>query len=159
MQRLPTFVSRARRAVRAVRDCTWPERRELIGAVCTAGAVAGLLYACSFRRTLHVLSGWARLRLSSSSPSDEEEERILWATEVACRRLLPERPCLTQALTARVLLARRGARVPELEIGVKRQSDGTLEAHAWLERDQEVLIGGRDAPATYRPLRDGVDES
>jgi len=154
-----SFLGRVRRAVRAFRACTWPERRELVGAVCTAGAVAGLLYTCSFRRTLRVLNGWAQVHLSSSPPSEDVEDRILWATEVACQRLLPERPCLTQALTARVLLVRRGARVPELQIGVKHQSDGTLEAHAWLERDQEVLIGGEDAPATYRPLRERHDAS
>src|SRR6266540_2459767 len=49
--------------------------------------------------------------------------------------------CLTQALVAHVMLSRRG-HPSNLRIGVKRDVHGTFTAHAWLERDGHVLIGG-----------------
>jgi hypothetical protein len=46
-----------------------------------------------------------------------------------------------QALAAEALLAHR-ARRPRLHIGVSRGERGSLEAHAWVEDDGRVLIGG-----------------
>jgi hypothetical protein len=66
------------------------------------------------------------------------------------RRLFPERPCLVQALAARWLLARRGI-ASDLHIGVLKNDDA-LEAHAWLERDGRVLVGGAASPAVFHPL-------
>jgi hypothetical protein len=79
------------------------------------------------------------------------QQRILWAVEAINRRLFPERPCLTQALAARYLLARRGVD-STLRIGVARDSGAPLRAHAWLERNGTVLIGGAKSPDQYRPL-------
>ena len=31
---------------------------------------------------------------------------------------------------------------PRLQLGVRRQPDGTVIAHAWVEKDGQVLIGG-----------------
>jgi hypothetical protein len=66
------------------------------------------------------------------------------------RRLFPDRPCLTQALAARYLLSRGG--VPSvLQIGVARHGSD-LQAHAWLEREGGVIIGGEQSPARYQRL-------
>jgi hypothetical protein len=55
-------------------------------------------------------------------------------------RYVPRATCLTQALVAERMLARRG-RVTTLRIGVVRDTTGALEAHAWLEHDGRVVIG------------------
>jgi hypothetical protein len=72
-----------------------------------------------------------------------EETRVrtaLRAAEIAAR-VVPGTRCLVKALTAQALLARAGV-ATEVFAGVRRRNDRMLEAHAWLERDGEVLIGG-----------------
>jgi hypothetical protein len=48
--------------------------------------------------------------------------------------------CLARALVCQVLMARRGYS-PELRIGVAKSQEGTLEAHAWIESQGQVVIG------------------
>lgn len=59
-------------------------------------------------------------------------------------RQVPGARCLARALAGSVLLARHGFQT-ELRIGVRRP-DGKFQAHAWLERDGEVLVGGPVPP-------------
>lgn len=142
---------RGRRLGRKLRKRTWAERHDLAVACATATLVIGLLHTCSFRRVLSILDWWGHSR-SSGEIEQPEEQRLLRAVESVTRRLLPRRPCLTQALTARLLLARRGARPTTLQIGVARGADEAFGAHAWLERDGTVLIGGATAPHSYTAL-------
>ena len=67
--------------------------------------------------------------------------QVIWAVETAGRQVSFIGTCLTQALVAHVMLSRRG-HPSNLRIGVKRDVHGTFTAHAWLERDGHVLIGG-----------------
>lgn len=41
-----------------------------------------------------------------------------------------------------------------LHLGVMKGTSDELQAHAWLERDGQVLIGGKSAPDAYRPLEE-----
>lgn len=149
----PPLVHRGRRLVQKFRERSWAERRDLVAALCIASLVAGLIHTCSFRRALRIVDRWSRgSSATTGSLSDAEERRLLGAVEAAARRVVPQKPCLTQALTARIMLARRGARPTELQIGVARNSDGSLSAHAWLERNGTVLTGGEGSPNTYSML-------
>jgi Transglutaminase-like superfamily len=68
-------------------------------------------------------------------------ERVVWAVETAARHMPLANTCLTQALAAQVLLARRG--YPALlRIGVVKGDKDNLQAHAWVESEGEVVIGG-----------------
>lgn len=49
--------------------------------------------------------------------------------------------CFPQALVGEMLLERNG-HPAVLRIGVIKQPDGDLKAHAWVERNGEVVIGG-----------------
>lgn len=138
--------------VQKIRRRSWAERRDLVIACCTASLVVGLLHTCSFRWVLRWVDRWGRTATRASGLSLVEERRLLWAVGAAARRVMPQRPCLTQALTARILLARRGAHPTTLQIGVARSDDGSLAAHAWLERNGTILIGGGDASRTFLPL-------
>ena len=80
--------------------------------------------------------------------------RAAWAAHAVGRRFLPERPCLTQALVLKYLLLRRGDETAELHIGVTRTEAEGLQAHAWVERDGRVLIGGANSPETYARFAD-----
>lgn len=80
--------------------------------------------------------------------------RAAWAAHAVGRRLLPERPCLTQALVLQYLLLRRGDDSAELHVGVTKSDEEELQAHAWIERDGRVLIGGTNAPKKYERFDD-----
>jgi hypothetical protein len=79
--------------------------------------------------------------------------RAAWAAHAVGRRFLPERPCLTQALVLQYLLLRHGDEATELHIGVTKEKEG-LQAHAWIERNGTVLIGGKNSPREYERFQD-----
>jgi hypothetical protein len=68
-------------------------------------------------------------------------EQLAWATTVAGRFLPGGGHCLSQALTLRTFMARRGypARIC---YGVREIEGAPFMAHAWVEHDGAVLIGG-----------------
>lgn len=73
----------------------------------------------------------ARARLAS---------RVSWAITAAARLPLL-RPCLVRALSAEVMLRRRGIDA-RFHVGAKRPRGGeSLEAHAWLELDGQTIVG------------------
>ena len=76
----------------------------------------------------------ARLLVRGSS------QRIAWAIEATGRRLSRESTCLIRALVAELVLdAHEGPMT--LTIGVRRTEAGAFRAHAWLAREERVLIG------------------
>lgn len=83
--------------------------------------------------------------------ADPDLERMIWAVDVVGRRLFPQNPCLTQAVVVQRLLRRRG--IPaELRIGVRKEQGATLEAHAWVEHEGEVVMGGRGLAEDHVPF-------
>lgn len=139
--------SRFLSALRRWRRHPWPARLALVRATGAVGAMWVALRVVPFAR----LVDWTRLdaeRLPRPSNHDLVVRRIVWAVEAVAPRLLPARPCLPQALAARALLARRGV-ATTFHIGVAATPAAGLQAHAWLERDGQVLVGGADAPTRY----------
>jgi hypothetical protein len=67
-------------------------------------------------------------------------------------RYVPNATCLPQSLAAQVLLGRHGY-LTQLRIGFARDKEGRLKAHAWLEKEGEVIVGGEDY-LHYTPLPD-----
>lgn len=83
------------------------------------------------------------------------EPLVLARTVKGVGRVLLKRsstPCLTEALVG-LILFRRAGRTARLRIGATRREgsveDSPLAAHAWLESDARVVIGGVDAPSRY----------
>jgi hypothetical protein len=141
------FASRLVSVVHRARRRSWSEWGLFLAALGAAAGMWAALRLVSFRR----LVTWTARPADAALPNDDPAvQRVLWAVAAARRRLFRTRPCLPTALAARYLLARRGV-ATVLRIGVTR-APGGLDAHAWLERHGEVLIGGRDAGVHYRPL-------
>jgi hypothetical protein len=65
-----------------------------------------------------------------------------WAVELLAVRGPLRTACLGQALAARRLLQRRGIR-STLTLGLRRQDDGGLGAHAWVRVGGQTITGGR----------------
>ena len=67
-------------------------------------------------------------------------------------RYVPGASCLTQALATQVLLARHSI-ASTLQIGVAKDEHGKFQAHAWVEHEGRIIIGGtRRSVARYTVL-------
>ena len=77
-------------------------------------------------------------RSSLDDPSCLDE--IAWAV-TAASRYVPRATCLTQALAAQVLVERAGL-PSRVCLGVARGDGASFEAHAWLESEGRIVVGG-----------------
>lgn len=77
-------------------------------------------------------------------------DQVAWAVTVVSR-YIPEATCLTQALATQILLRRRGYWT-HLRIGVARSDTRKLEAHAWVESEGRIVIGGLRDLSRHTPL-------
>ena len=117
-----------------------PARRAMLPTALAAVALvrAGLRFV--------PLPAWERMadRLSAvrsaHSTAAATAQDVAWAVRTA-GRLIPRASCLTQALAAKLILSRRGY-ASRLGIGVARGPAHGLRAHAWLEVNGLVVVGG-----------------
>jgi hypothetical protein len=126
--------------------------RQLFGtALLLVVAVRLGLSTLPFRRVRQLVGRWSRVRAPQGRvmrPSPDQIARHI----VAAARYVPAATCLTQGMSAQVLLARYGYKT-ELRIGVARRSSRGIDAHAWVEHDGRILVGGPAAlVARFTPL-------
>ena len=130
---------------------SWADRVLLVRAFVLVSAVRIGLWVLPYR-TVHRL---AECPVAPRVMTPEEERqslrRIVGAVEAMSRRLLGNKPCLTQAIAAQRILRQEGIG-SMLRIGVAKDGQELL-AHAWLERGERVLIGGSASVAKYRLLK------
>lgn len=81
------------------------------------------------------------VRSNKLSKTSANAESIAWAVSQVGSVVPGGKHCLSQALALRVLLARRGIPV-DVSFGVTRGADSIVMAHAWVEHNGKVLIGG-----------------
>jgi hypothetical protein len=91
--------------------------------------------------------GPARERRASSSPL--AVDRLACAIRAAAR-YVPAATCLTQAVALQWLLVRSGY-APRIHVGVRKGTEARFEAHAWVECNDQVVIGGAE-PHDYLTL-------
>jgi hypothetical protein len=78
--------------------------------------------------------------LDSHSSSRLSVMQLKWSVQAASR-CVPQATCLTQALSLQILMVRRGHDA-DVHIGVAKDEAGKFEAHAWVESEGQILIGG-----------------
>lgn len=88
-----------------------------------------------------------RAATAIAKPARDPEE-LASAVRIAARHI-PRATCLTQAIALYVMLERRGI-TSRVVVGVA-QRNGRLAAHAWVDTDGTVLIGGDTT--SYHQLR------
>lgn len=126
---------------------SWAEKRFLLEVFSTVALIRLALTLFPFKRVL----GWVKTKLyEGPNHADIAAGNIIWAVVVSSR-LIPQATCLTQALSAQVVLAKYGFE-SDLRIGVARDEQGSFEAHAWLERKGQIILGGRHDLARYAAL-------
>ena len=123
------------------------ERWLLVKTALLLGAIRIGLRLIPFQRLKQLLDSASKSRAANQFSAD----RIAWAVTAASRYVLGDKPCLTQALAAKLLLKRRGYPAC-LRIGVAREDGGKLQAHAWVESEDGVVVGGGEL-SRYTPLR------
>jgi hypothetical protein len=144
------FMSRLRKFFRLPGS----ERWLLIKAALLLGAIRIGLRLLSFQTLKQLLDSASKSRAANQFSSD----RIAWAVTAVSRYVLGDKPCLTQALAVQLLLKRRGYPA-SLRIGVERKGRGELQAHAWVESEDRVVIGEGDLSRyTLLPAFDGEKE-
>lgn len=129
------------------------EMQLLAKAVLIIWAVRIALWTVPFRTLYRSI---AERKSSHKLPPDKCQDnssarKIIWAVRSASM-FVPRASCLTQALAALILLSDSGCHA-DLRIGVARSGMSgadPLTAHAWLEKDGKVILGG--TKCDYRPL-------
>lgn len=139
-----------RRLVKFIR-MPWPDKVTLFEVAALLALVRLGLLLLPYERLLAIVA-----RFSSPRPSSRRREAgygssVTWAASGLGGLIVGDRPCLTQALVVRLLLNRAGRR-PELKIGVTKDDKDSLRAHAWVELDGRVIIGGGRSPIRYAEL-------
>lgn len=125
------------------------DRQLLAMAGMTVLAVRVALWLIPYGRTREFLKRSSQKAKRTQEPR-ESPDRVAWAVRTSSKAV-PKASCLTQALAAELLLARRG-HDSELRIGVARGEGGRFEAHAWLEANGEIVIGALDDLERFTPL-------
>ena len=121
-------------------------RTALLGSAVFRLAVASAgLRLLSFRRMQAFVNARpARQQRKRRYPPDELAQALERGS-----RFVPGSTCLVQALAGQWLLQREGY-APQLRIGVSK-AEG-FEAHAWLELDGNVILGGPEESARFTPF-------
>lgn len=83
--------------------------------------------------------------------SGNQAKLVSWAIAAAATRVPWRADCLIRAMAAARWLRREGAGW-KLSIGVRREPDGRLGAHAWLESGGVVVTGNLPDLDTFRPI-------
>jgi hypothetical protein len=122
----------------------------LLKSALVLGAITLGLRVLSFLTVQRVLAGTTKPADRLHHAHRPSPERIAWAVRVASRGL-PAATCLSQALAVRALLLRQGYPA-QLRIGVAKGETGQLDAHAWVESEGRIVIGGAQDLSRYTPL-------
>ena len=137
------------RALGRLRALSPGERDLLAEAVWLLPAVQVVQKMLPFRR-------WRRL-LTRSMPQvgsrarASEPARVAAAVERA-RRLVPGRyRCLPVAYTTHLMLSRHG-HFSDVHVGVSRDGDGKVEAHAWVICEGRIVVGDLPDLSRFVPL-------
>jgi transglutaminase superfamily protein len=137
------------RRLRKLLRLTPADRWLLLRAALAVGAIRLGLSVLPFRTVRRLLARGARARTPSEAAERTSAERVVWAVTVASRHVA-RATCLTQALAVELLLRRQGYPA-HLRIGVGRAGDTGIEAHAWVESQGRIVIGG-SGQGRYTPL-------
>lgn len=118
------------------------ERRLFVRAlILTAGVRLGL-WLFRYQAVLRVFQKHSDFATPSVS-SAPTVEQIAWAVNTAAN-YIPGGTCLVRALVGSILCRRSGLPA-EVRIGVGQDAKKNFEAHAWMESDGRVLIGGEES--------------
>jgi hypothetical protein len=118
------------------------DRRLIVQAAVLVTLIRVGLWLLPFRLLHRILSGMvgAGPRVKAALAATDDVDRVAQVVK-AVSRYVPSATCLTQAMAAQVLLRQRGV-AARLHIGVQKEDSHGLMAHAWVESQGRVVVGG-----------------
>jgi len=123
------------------------DRVLLINALLLLGAIRLGLKLLPLQTLRRLLARIAQPIRTLQEADKASVDKVAWAVMVASH-YIPGARCLVQALATQVLLERRGYPT-QLRIGFTRGKGGQMSAHAWVESEGRVAIGGTGSMAHY----------
>lgn len=112
-------------------------------AFCLTGVVRLAILLVPFRRLARVLGKHMQESpLQENSVKLETARQIGRVVETVSRYTPWESKCLVQAIVGKILLRQRGI-ANTLYLGVGRDEEKNLAAHAWLRCGEKILTGGQ----------------
>lgn len=124
------------------------ERLFFVNTFLLLGGVRLGLWLLSYQKLLHLLDQFSTV---NSGYREIKLDDIVRAVNISTRYMPGGAKCLARALTTQVLMKRQSY-MPQLHIGVAKGEQGQLEAHAWIEYDQKIIIGELQNLSQYMPL-------
>lgn len=119
---------------------SWQQRRVLLYTFVIINTVRLLLWLFPLGMTRQQLKLFMSKWICRPQAKLVSVSFIVKAVEIAAR-YSPEKPmCLARALTTQVLLNRYRYSC-SLRIGIHKNGDQKLEAHAWIEHHGQVIVG------------------
>lgn len=109
------------------------------------------LSLCTFQKVRRLLLCVPPASHNAHQNRRETLSRFVWAAQIVGKKLLGHNRCLPEALAIHMLY-QRYAMPADLRIGVTKRPDGQLVAHAWVESEGKVVIGGDQSPVQFTPL-------
>ena len=130
------------RALRQLYGLSWGHRFLLLETAVYLALARLAIVVVPFRR----LAPWLGATMAESPRAEprigELGWRLGWAVRIASRYVPWQTRCLVRAIAGKMLLKRRG--IPStLYLGLAKEEDGQLAAHAWLRCGGRTLTGGR----------------
>jgi hypothetical protein len=124
-------------------DRPWADRACFLEAVFWLGLARLAILVLPFRR----LAPWLGRHMAQSpeeagAAPPELLDRLSWAVAAASRHAPWECKCLAQAIAGKAMLRRRGA-ASTLYLGLAKDRETQLQAHAWLRCGERILTGQR----------------
>lgn len=130
--------------IKVLQQSSWPRRLAFAEAVIFLGVARLALLLFSFQRLLRffglqiVPEIWDATAVSA--PREPAIRQVAEAIRRCARHVPWQSLCLVQALAGRAMLARRGL-APNIWLGVAKEPQQAMEAHAWLVCDQQFVTG------------------
>jgi hypothetical protein len=120
----------------------WLARRFFLKTFCLVLLIRLGLWLAPFRKMRAWVDKLAQPAAGVVPTGWPSPQQIAW-TVAAASHYIPQASCLTQALTTQIILGRYG-HPATLRIGIARSDNGQIQAHAWIECNGQVVIGGAE---------------
>lgn len=132
------------------------ERRYILRATFLLYVVRLSLSVLSFKTILRCIE---KLRFNPNRPAEirmSEIEQFVSAIKLISP-YVPKATCLTQALAVQIFLVRRSCNA-RLDIGVTKDANRTLKAHAWIEHRGQILVGEKGSESFVKLITFGGEQ-
>jgi hypothetical protein len=119
------------------------EQRLLLKAALLLRTVRLGLWLLPFETFRRLLVGFSKEPARLRDTDQSSLENVIWAVQTAGRCIPGAATCLTLALISQVLLLLRGHGAV-IHIGIAKGDEEQFLAHAWVESDGKIVIGGHE---------------